>query len=302
MPAPLHRVPAPADGPSDQASGLRRLFSARQRRLLPVVANPFVAGGQAVLGLLSAALAAQGRHVLVVDAASTAPAPHEMCAIDLAAGVEHLHAQISYLAARGMPLAHVDARGSAAGFVEAAFDAAPNCELMLLHADPGDLARMLAARAVRPLLLAADGVEPIKQAYAGCKLLVQRCALMRFDLLFVAGREGARSELIVERLASCADSFLGAIVRGGAVVDPLDPQAVHDAALARMLAAQLHQDDVGAPARAGRRFLPAPGSAEDRYPGYPGYPGSHPLPHSQPHPDSMHRTVVGAGAPAPFLA
>lgn len=252
-PASSHRNRAPAD----QASGLRRLFAPRPRCLLPVAANPFVPGGQALLETLSAALAAQGRQVLVVDAASTAPAPREAVLFDLAAGVEQLHDQVSYLAARGLPLAHVDTHGSAAAFVGAAFDAAPRCDLVLLHADVTDLARMLGHRAVRPLLLGADGAESIKQAYACCKLLAQRCGLMTFDLVLSAPPRSRRVATIAERLASCADTFLGAVLHDWAVIDPVsDPMAAHDAALARLLGAQLALDEPG----------PAMTSPHDRLP------------------------------------
>lgn len=227
---------------ADQASGLRRLFS--RRRLLPVAANPFVPAGQALLETITAALAAQGRQVLVVDAAATAPEPHESARFDLAAGVERLHEQVSYLAARGVPLAHVDTHGSAAGFVEAAYDAAPDADVLLLHADVTDLARMLGRGAVRPLLLASDRPESITQAYACCKLLNQRCGAMTFDLLLGTSVDSQRSSAIAERLASCADTFLGAVVQSWAAVDPLfEPMAASDAALARLLAAQLAQVD-----------------------------------------------------------
>ena len=86
----------PPRRPADQASGLRRLFGRPRRCLLPVAANPFVPGGHALLEALSAGLAAQGRQVLVVDAASTAPAPHETALFDLAAGVERLHPQVTF--------------------------------------------------------------------------------------------------------------------------------------------------------------------------------------------------------------
>lgn len=226
--------------PADQASGLRRLFGTTRRRLLPVAANPFVPGGQALLETLSAALAVQGRQVLVVDAASTAPTPHETAMFDLAAGVERLHPQVSYLAARGIPLTHVDTHGSAAAFVDAAFEAAPQADVMLLHADPTDLARMLGRRELRPLLLGAESPESIKHAYACCKLLAQRCGLMTFDLVLTARSGQRRMQAIAERLASCADTFLGAVLHDVAVVDPvLDPMAAHDPGLARLVAAQL---------------------------------------------------------------
>lgn len=241
--------PYSANAPADQASGLRRLFAPARRRLLPVAANPFLPSVPAVLELLAAALAAQGRQVLLVDAASTAPAPHETALFDLAAGVEQLDAQVSYLAARGVPLAHVDTHGSAAAFVDAAFDAAPSCDVLLLHADPTDLARMLGQRAARPLLLGSDGPESIKQAYACSKLLAQRCGLMTFDLLMAASPRSRRVGAIVERLASCADTFLGAVLHDWAVVDPVgDPRALQDADLARLLTAQLNLDDGGRPA------------------------------------------------------
>jgi hypothetical protein len=229
-----------AEPPADQASGLRRLFGAQRRCLLPVAANPFVPGGQALLETLSAALAAQGRHVLVVDAARTAPAPHETAVFDLAAGVERLHGQVSYLAARGMPMAHVDTHGSASAFIDAAFEAAPQADLMVLHADPTDLARLLGRRELRPLLLAADHPESVKHAYACCKLLALRCGLMTFDLLLSARADSDRVPAIAERLGSCADAFLGAVLHDWAVVDPVsDPMAAHDADLGRLLAAQL---------------------------------------------------------------
>lgn len=243
--------------PADQASGLRRLFGAQRRCLLPVAANPFVPAGQALLETLSAALAAQGRQVLVVDAASSAPAPHETALFDLAAGVERLHEQISYLAARGVPLAHVDTHGSASAFVDAAFDAAPHADVLLLHADPTDLARMLVRRSARPILLGADRPESIKQAYAACKLLAQRCGLMTFDLLLVARGGNRRVGAIAERLASCADTFLGALLHDWASIDPVnDPMAAHDTALTRVLAAQLALDDGPSPLLA-RRASPA---------------------------------------------
>ncbi|MCA0241041.1 MAG: flagellar biosynthesis protein [Proteobacteria bacterium] len=234
---------AAARQPADQASGLRRLFASR-RRLLAVAANPFVPASQALLETLSAALAAHGRRVLVVDAASSAPPPHETALFDLAAGVERLDDHLSYLAARGVPLAHVDTHGSAAAFIDAAFDAAPGHDLMLLHADPSDLARIIGRRPLRPLLVGADRPESIKQAYAAAKLLVQRCGLMTFDLVLAADPERPRVPAIAERLASCADSFLGAVLHDWAAVDPLfDPAAAQDPALQRLLAAQLALDE-----------------------------------------------------------
>lgn len=238
----MARWPAhePHDGPADQASGLRRLFGSTRRHLVPVVANPFVPASQALMQALTAALVAQGRRVLVVDAAAGSPVPHESALFDLAAGVETLHAQVSYLAARGVPMAHVDTHGCAAGFIDAAWNAAPGADLMLLHADPADMARMLVRCAARPVLLAADRPESVKHAYACCKLLVQRAGLMTFDLVLSARRDSRRAAAIVDRLASCADAFLGAVLQSDATIDPLgDPQALRDPALVQLVAGQL---------------------------------------------------------------
>jgi hypothetical protein len=173
--------------PADQASGLRRLFGAPRRR-------PAAAGRQPLRARPArpARNAGRGAGAAGPPGAGGRRRQHRAGAardglFDLAAGVERLHEQISYLAARGVPLAHVDTHGSAAAFVDAAFDAAPQADVVLLHADPADLARMLGRRAA-PAAAGADRPESIKQAYACCKLLAQRCGLMTFDLLLCARR------------------------------------------------------------------------------------------------------------------
>ena len=64
------------------------------------------------------ALGAQGLHTLVVDAADSAPAPHELAALDLRCLHRGAVAAVSYLAARGLPLRYVDTRGSSARFLD----------------------------------------------------------------------------------------------------------------------------------------------------------------------------------------
>ena len=80
-------------------------------------------------------LAALGPPRLVVDAAGTSPAPQELAQVDLGACIETLAPRVGYLAARGLPLAHVDTRGSAAGFIHAVQTAAPQADVVLMHAD-----------------------------------------------------------------------------------------------------------------------------------------------------------------------
>ncbi len=230
-----HTAPAPLD----QAHGLRRLFAGNRQRFIPLAANPHVPFAGVLIDHVAAALAAQGRRVLVVDAADNAPAPHEMALLDLGACIENLSPQVGYLAARGLPLAFVDTRGSASGLLDALSQAAPKADAVLLHANAGDLARMFMRRPARPVLIGADHPESIKHAYAACKLLAQRCSLMTFDLLLAADAGSRRVPSIAASVASCADGFLGAVLHDWAVIDPAaDPQD-HDIALARLVAAQM---------------------------------------------------------------
>ena len=240
--------------PLDQAHGLRRLFAGSRQRFVPLAANPHVAFSGVLLDRVSAGFAARGKRVLVVDAADRSPAPREMARLDIGACIENLTPQIGYLAARGLPLAHVDTRGSASSFIDALAQAAPKADVVLLHANATDLARMFMRRAVRPILMGADQPESIKHAYAACKLLAQRCSLMTFDLLLAADAGSRRVPSIAASLASCADGFLGAVLHDWAVIDPAsDPDDGADIALDRLLAAQLSLADelrAGTPARA----------------------------------------------------
>jgi flagellar biosynthesis protein FlhG len=245
MPAPL-----------DQADGLRRLFAGRRQRFIALAANPHVDEAGLLLDRVAAALAMRGQRVLVVDAADRSPAPHEMALLDLGACIETLSAQVGYLAARGLPLAHVDTRGSASGFLDALSQAAPKADVVLLHANATDLARLFMRRAARPILMAGDDSESVKHAYAACKLLAQRCGLMTFDLLLAANPRSRRTSSIAASLAGCADGFLGAVLHDWAVVDPCGlPRAAADAGLDRLLAAQLSLSDDAVP---GTRAAPAP--------------------------------------------
>lgn len=234
----LHSSATPS--PTDQAHGLRRLFAGTQACHIALVANPHVAFNSVVLERLTTTLGALGLNTLVVDAADNSPSPHELAGLDLSACIEPLSAQVSYLAARGLPLAHVDTRGSSAHLLDRLQAAAPLCRVLLVHAGASDLARLYPRRALRPLLLAADQPESVTHAYAAMKLLVQRCALMSYDLLLAAPPSGVRVPLIAERLASCAESFLGASLRDWVSIDPAcDVRDAPTAALSALLAAQL---------------------------------------------------------------
>jgi hypothetical protein len=231
--------------PLDQADGLRRLFAGRRSHLLTLAANPHVPFGGLALDRMCSALTAQGHQVLVVDAASTSPLPHELALVDLSACVERIAPRAHYLPARGLAMHYVDTRGAAGGFIQAVQQAAPQADVVLLHADGQDLARLLKNRSseqiMRPVLLGADHPESIKHAYANAKLLAQRCGLLSFDLLMVAAPHSPRITSISHSLADCIEQFLDGVLRSTAVVDPAtDISAAAATDLLRLLAAQLH--------------------------------------------------------------
>jgi flagellar biosynthesis protein FlhG len=228
---------------TDQADGLRRLFAGTQPQHLALVANPHVAFSSVVLERLTTVLGAMGQNILVVDAADSSPAPHELAALDLRACIEPLSSQVSYLAARGLPLRHVDTRGSSADFLDRVQAAAPQARVLLVHAGAPDLARLFGRRALRPMLLAADEPHSLTHAYASMKLLVMRCALMSYDLLLAAAPSSRRVPAIAQRLASCADGFLGAALHDWVAIDPAcDVRERPGEALQSLVAAQLRLD------------------------------------------------------------
>lgn len=249
-----------ASMPLDQADGLRRLFAdAPTLRIVPVLANPHVAFSGVAIERLTHALAVAGRHTLVVDAADTSPLPQEWARVDLSAAIERLGPQVSYLAARGLPRAHVDTRGSSAGFLDCVVAAVPDADVVLVHGEAADLARMFGRRPARPIVLGADHPEAIKHAYAGVKLLAQRGGLMTFDLLLAAPPASRRLTAIAESLAGCADSFIGCLLQGWAVVDPAaHPQEAPPRALQRLLAAQLALESTATAAAARAPTTPMP--------------------------------------------
>lgn len=211
-------------GPPDQAHGLRRLFAQARLRLVPVLSNPHMAFPGVLLERLCAALAAQGARTLLVDAGDAAPLADELATMDLAPCIEQLTPEMSYLAARGLPLRYVDSRGSMAGFLQALADAAPRVEVVLVHAGASDLARLFARQTlvadVVPLLLADDRPASVTHAYAGMKWLARRAELGVHHLVLEAAAGSPRAAHIAAQLARCADTFLGAVLRDWTLVDP----------------------------------------------------------------------------------
>jgi hypothetical protein len=234
MPDPMNHFPDDAFAmsrplPLDQADGLRRLFAHSRVCVLPVVSNPNVAFGGVMLERLCTAFAEHGKHTLVVDAGERAGVHSELALLALADCIEPLSAQVSYLAARGLPLRFVDSTGSTAAFLQALIEAAPQCDVLLVHASASELCRLFAQRGeaggegvatCRPLLLADDRPASVTHAYAAMKLLTQRAGLVVHDLLLGAAKHSPRSERIAMQIATCADDFLGAVLRDWVQIDP----------------------------------------------------------------------------------
>jgi hypothetical protein len=228
---------------NDQAAGLRRLFGSARKRFIALAHNEQVTQATLVIDRLCDAAAALGLHTLVVDAADSAPAPHEMALIDLPSCVEAVSDNVSYLAARGLPIRHVDTQGRCTAFLEALEHAAPQADLVLVHAGTVDLARLFASQRMRPLLLGADTPRAMTEAYASLKRLAQRPGWLAHDLLIVADPNGPRTERLGESLAECAERFLGAAIHDCVVIDPrADAAATPDARLIHLLRAQMGQD------------------------------------------------------------
>lgn len=246
--------------PLDQADGLRRMFVHARVRFIPVVSNPHVAFGGVLLERLCTAFAEHGRRTLVVDASERAAEPDSLAAIDLAGCIETLSPTVSYLAARGLPLRHVDSTGSTAAFLTAVSDAAPAAEVVLVHAPASDLCRLFNrskdAFQVRPLLLADDRPASVTHAYAALKLLTQRGGMMVHDLLLGAAPNSPRAGRIAQQIATCADTFLGALLRDWAQIDPASDAAEPPTPALARLAAELLRPAAPADAVADSASMP----------------------------------------------
>lgn len=215
--------------PADQAEGLRQMFAARVLRFVPVVANAAAPCGGVVLERLCATYAHFGLHTLVVDAGDQARAPSELAEFDLSEGIEPLSTQVSYLAARGMPLRHADARGSCSSLLHVLANAAPQCDVVLVHASASELVRVFGERArqgnLRPLVFTNDQPDGLTQAYAAVKLMSQRGPWLAYDLLVCARPDSDQADAVAARLGQCADSFLGAAQRDWLRLNPHEPSS-----------------------------------------------------------------------------
>ncbi len=254
--------------PADQADGLRRLFSQRSLRFIPVVSNPFIAHGGVLIERLCSALELMELDTLLVDASERGAAPEELASFDLAEGIEPLSARVHYLAARGLPVRWVDSRGSTRGFLDAVVDAAPQSQVVLVHASATEIARLFGRgdsglSRPRPIVLCDDQPDAMTHAYAAMKVFAQRADWLSHDLLLCAPPDSPRAQAVADRLAHCADMFLGGVQHSSVRVDPAEPPtAVPSRALMGLVETALSAAAVlaaGEQEHAGlRSALPAP--------------------------------------------
>ena len=240
---------------ADQADGLRRLFAGRAQRFVPLVANPHVAFASVVLERVTACLTLAGATVLLVDAAETSPVAPDMSWLDLAACIERLDERTFYLAARGMPRTQVDARGSARRWLDVLGQSAPQADVVLVHGEATDLARVFQRSLARPMLIASDQPEAVKHAYAAAKLLARRAALATFDVLLCAPSGSRHARPIIDTMAACAEDFFGSVMHDWAAIDPAsDIGDAPGTALCRVMREQMQIEDSASPAQ---QALPA---------------------------------------------
>jgi flagellar biosynthesis protein FlhG len=219
-------VPLVAE-PVDQAAGLRRLFSVRSLRFVPVVSNPFISHGGVLIERLCSTLDDLGLSTLVVDASERGSAPKELARFDLAEGIESLSPGISYLAARGLPVRWVDDRGSTRGFLDAVADAAPQTQVVLVHAGALELTRLFGRgddglSRPRPVVLCDETPEAMTQAYAALKIMIQRVDWLAHDLLLAAPPASDQARTVAQRLGQVSDLFLGGVQHHWVAVDPAE--------------------------------------------------------------------------------
>lgn len=207
--------------PHDQADGLRRLFRPHRAVLLPVLAQSGIEHSEGLIDQLVGAYLERGLKVLVVDAGAQARAASELARVNLAACIEALSADVGYIEARGLVGHYLDAQGSAARLVPALRAAAPQTDVILLHAPVAELARVLSgSEPCRPLLLCDLQQPHLTAAYAAMKWLQQRAGCQVFGLLLAANPRLALSQRVAAQLADTAERFLGAALPSWAAVDP----------------------------------------------------------------------------------
>lgn len=210
--------------PGDQADGLRRLFSTRTVRFIPVVSNPFVAQESVLIQQISAALEQLGLYTLVVDVRDPGVAPMRV-SDDLASGIQVLTDRTASLFAQGLPGRWPGNGSEPHSFLHAVVDAAPLSQAVLVHGSAGELACLFGRGGLhlsrpRPIVICGEQPESMTHAYAALKVMAQRADWRAHDLLVSATTGSAGIRLVKDRLAQCAALFLGGVRHDVVEIDP----------------------------------------------------------------------------------
>lgn len=256
--------------PEDQADGLRRLFSARTVRFIPVVANPGVAQEAALIRQICTALEQLGLYTLQVDVRDTAGVPGLPEPSGLADRVQVLSDRTARLTAPART-----ALSGGRSLLQAALDAAPRSQAVVVHGEAADLVHLFGAgppplSQPRPIVLCDEQSAAVTQAYAALKCLSLQARWMAYDLLFSTASGSPHAQRVQDRLAQAASTFLGC-VRHDAI--HLDPRTPLPAATATPVSASLMAFMEASMEAASAFVLPDP-----RNPGHPGHPGPLPAP------------------------
>ncbi|HPA90794.1 MAG TPA: hypothetical protein PK072_16100 [Quisquiliibacterium sp.] len=220
------------DGGLDQASGLRRLFSRRALRVLPVVSERDDAGATRFVTNLAAALARMGLQTIVVDGRRdgvagllglratldladllTADLRVERVVLDCPQGFSVLPA------AHGLPMLGADPAAADAVF-SALAALGRGFEVALVHADGATLGPLLGRADAETTLVCGPEDEDLTTVYARLKALVTGHGLSRFRVVFDRADSPIAAASRHRRLASVAHRYLSACVEYGGLVLP----------------------------------------------------------------------------------
>lgn len=216
----------------DQAAGLRRLFSHKQVRFVPVVANPYVARSSVMMDQLCHAIRTMDLRALVVNASHTAGASAYQPRNRSRLAAERLAPGLGYLdvAMRDLDPMGPDAQQPAQVFLHEVAGTMPDADVVLVHAAASDLVHLFnrhrgGTHAPRFVLLCDDEPPAITSAYGALKLLATRGGLMAHNLLLSTLQGAHAAAAVAARLARCAHQFLGALQHHTAWVNPVRPDA-----------------------------------------------------------------------------
>lgn len=216
----------------DQADGLRRLFSTRSVRFIPVVANPFVIDQAALMERLCAALEDLRLYTLLVDASGWTESARRRSDggwHDLASRVDVLTDRIARLSVPEWTVA-----SGSPGRLPALMDVAPLSQAVLVLAGAAVLAELFGPAGQvlsrpRPIVVCDARDESVKHAYGALKTLVRRSDWRGYSVLMSAEEGAPAAWHVPGRLAQCADRFLGGVMHDCVSMAPSMPVTLRSA-------------------------------------------------------------------------